>query len=503
MLIYPPGLDFIPALYGCLYAGAIAVPVPHLLPRRAAERTAAIAAAVAPAAVLSLSALANVAELRAASAELAGIPWLATDGMEPDQADDGTGPAAVDPATPAILQYTSGSTSAPKGVIVSHGNLLANMAMIRDGFGHDEHTRFVSWLPMFHDMGLVGCLLQPVYLGASCVTMSPLSFLQKPVRWLRAIAQNGGTTSGAPNFAFDLCTRNIRDDDCEGLDLRSWRVAFCGAEPVRPDTLRRFADRFARHGFRAEALFPCYGLSEAALFVSGGPPGHGMRTTTLDVAAAGTPAHRVIASSGRCCDGQDVVIVDPDTRRPVGATEIGEIWLAGPHVGLGYWQRPEETAAVFDGSLGDGRRFLRTGDLGFRLDDDLYVTGRLKDLIILRGGNHHPEDIEATATRSHPALAGAGAAAFLIEDGGEPRLIVLLEIDRRYLAGLDPGAVSAAAATAVTAGHGLRPHEIGLVRPGALPRTTSGKIQRHRCRSAYLAAELPRLGNGQDDHVRH
>jgi acyl-CoA synthetase (AMP-forming)/AMP-acid ligase II len=506
MLIYPSGLDYIAAFFGCLCAAVIAVPAPYLLPKRAGRRIAAIARDSRPAAVLTLSGLVDEPEIRdATTAELAGVPWIATDGIAPGEAGPDE-PRAVNAAGVAFLQYTSGSTGAPRGAVISHGNLMANQAMIQSAFGHDATTRFVSWLPMFHDMGLVGTVIQPLYLGVPCVQMSPLAFLQRPVRWLRALSTYRGTTSGAPNFAFDLCARMIRPAQREGLELSAWRVAFCGAEPVRAGTLSRFAEIFAPAGFRREALYPCYGMSEATLFATGGVGGGGMTTLAVDGGALAdrgeaipsppaSPRSRTLVSNGRSWGEQRLAIVDPDTCRAVPPGRVGEIWLAGPHVGLGYWQRPEATAATFDGRMAEQPEvgYLRTGDLGFLRDGDLFVTGRLKDLLIVRGAKHHPEEIEQTLAASHPALATGGGAVFSVDQDGEPRVVVLHEIDRRHLARLDAGVVARAAFGAVSETHGIWPDDLVLLRPGALPRTTSGKVQRHRCREAYLAGDLAAL----------
>jgi acyl-CoA synthetase (AMP-forming)/AMP-acid ligase II len=502
LLIYPPGLHYIAAFHGCLCAGVIAVPAPYLLPRRAGERIEAIARDARPAAVLTLRELTDDPEVRGTAGELAAVPWIATDTLSPGEGADA--PVTVDPDSVAFLQYTSGSTGAPKGAVVTHANLMANQAMIRDAFGHDAATRTVSWLPMFHDMGLVGTVVQPVYLGGLSVQMSPLAFLQKPVRWLRALSTYGGTTSGAPNFAFGLCTRMVRPADVEGLDLSRWRVAFCGAEPVRADTLSRFAETFAPAGFRREALYPCYGMSESTLFATGGVAGSGMKSLPVDAealaalgrarpAAPGSPRCRTLVSCGRAWGDGRVAIVDPETRRHRRAGEVGEVWLSGPHVARGYWQQPEATIATFGASMLDDVRsvHLRSGDLGFLQDGELFVTGRLKDLLIVRGAKHHPEEIEETVAASHAALAmGAGAVFALGEDEEDPRIVVLQEVDRRHLASLDAGPVALAALAAVSDRHGLSPHDIVLLRPGALPRTTSGKVQRHRSRTAYLAGDL-------------
>lgn len=501
LLVYPAGLPFILGFCACLYAGAIAVPTPFITPSRSAPRIAAIAADARPCLVLTCAALAADATLRAAfTMDLSAIPWMVTDGAGHGDATDGL-PSVLSPAEPAFLQYTSGSTAAPRGVVVTHGNLLANMEMIRIAFGHDAQTRMVSWLPLFHDMGLVGGLLQPLYLGACAVLMSPMDFIQRPVRWLQAIARHGATTSGGPNFAYALCADRIRPDQLRDLDLRSWRVAFCGAEPVRADDLRRFADALAPAGFDRKALFPCYGLAEATLFVSGGPPGSGL--ACIPARDGGT--ERVICGAG--AEGQVLAIVDPATRCRLAEGQAGEIWVAGPHVGAGYWRQPGPSRATFAARLADTPRagpFLRTGDLGLVQGRDLAILGRLKELVIIRGVKHHPEDIEAAACRAHPALAGT-AAAFAVERDGSEGLVILQEVKRGHVAEPELERAAQAVSAVICERFGIRPADVVLVRLGALPRTTSNKIRRSACRAAYQAEELapfrldaaaPRPANG-------
>lgn len=495
LLVYPAGLPFIIGFCACLYAGAIAVPTPFITPARSAPRIAAIAADATPCAVLTCAALADDPAIRAAfPAEGATIPWLVTDRDLPETVVQDWLPLPLAADAPAFLQYTSGSTAEPRGVIVTHGNLMANMKMIRLGFGHDAETRMVSWLPLFHDMGLVGGLLQPLYLGALAVLMAPMDFIQRPLRWLQAISRFGGTTSGGPNFAFALCADRIRPDQLAGLDLRSWRVAFCGAEPVRADDLGRFAMGLASAGFDPKALFPCYGMAETTLFVSGGPPGTGLACASTPVAPGRTErTDRVICGAGAA--GQGLAIVDPETLCRLPDGEVGEIWVTGPHVGSGYWRKAAQSEAVFRARLSgdaDDRPYLRTGDLGALRGGDLVIVGRLKEVVIVRGAKHHPEDIEAAAARAHPALSPAAAAFAVERDGGEA-LVLLLELRRGHLADPAPDLAAREAAAAIIEGFGLRPADVVLLRPGTLPRTTSNKIRRSACRAAYLAGDLAAL----------
>ncbi|MEO6192910.1 MAG: AMP-binding protein, partial [Thermoanaerobaculia bacterium] len=378
-------------------------------------------------------------------------------------------------------QYTSGSTAAPKGVMVSHGNLLHNERMIGAAFGMDEESVVVGWLPLYHDMGLIGNVLQPLHAGGRCVLMSPVSFLQRPMRWLEAISRYRGTVGGGPNFAYELCARKASPEALAGLDLSSWQVAYNGAEPVRASTLERFAEVFAPSGFRKEAFYPCYGLAEATLFVTGGVSGVAPRVDDRRV------------SCGYAWMGQRLVVADPETGTERGAGEEGEVWISGPSVARGYWENPEGTARDFNAFLATGEGpFLRTGDLGYLAGGELYVTGRLKDLIILRGRNHYPQDIELTAERAHVDLQPGGGAAFSVEVGGEERLVIVHEVVRHRKDGIE--AIAEAVRGAVAAEHEVQAREVVLIRQGGLPKTSSGKVQRALCRELYLKGELPVVG---------
>jgi amino acid adenylation domain-containing protein len=492
LLLYPPGLDFIAAFFGCLYAGVVAVPAYPPRPNdRSQSRLRAIARDATPRAALTTGAIlagaAGPRGLLAVAPELAGPRWIATDG--PLAAGVVLAEGEPDPEWVAFLQYTSGSTATPKGVMVTHANLLHNERMIGAAFGMDETSVVVGWLPLYHDMGLIGNVLQPLHAGARCVLMSPVAFLQRPMRWLEAIARYRGTVSGGPNFAYELCLRKAAPEAVAGLDLSSWRVAFNGAEPVRASTLERFAATFAPSGFRPEAFYPCYGLAEATLFVTGGQPGVAPRVDG--------ESGRV--SCGRSWMGQRIVVADPETGSEVPAGSIGEVWIAGPSVARGYWRNPGATAHDFNAFLtgADGRHegpFLRTGDLGYLAGGELYVTGRLKDLIILRGRNHYPQDVELTAEGAHPDLRPGGGAAFAVEMGGEERLVVVHEVERRRRApeALEGNVeeIAEALRRAVAAEHEVQVHDVVLIRQGSLPKTSSGKVQRRLCRDLYLRGEL-------------
>jgi acyl-CoA synthetase (AMP-forming)/AMP-acid ligase II len=376
--------------------------------------------------------------------------------------------------------------------MLSHENLVANSRMIQDMFGHGAEVRGVGWLPLFHDMGLIGHVLQPVFNGGLSVLMSPLTFLQSPLTWLNAFADWNATASGGPTYGFELCANRVTDQDAAGLDLSAWRVAYCGSEPIRAEAMERFAAKFAASGFSRGAIYACYGLAEATVMVTGSQPGTGLKTaqhvadtTSKDSAYAVRPE---LAACGRACPGEMIVIVDPDVGTPVDDGVVGEIWVSGPNVGRGYWRRPLESADVFgarlDGIDGD---FLRTGDLGFLRDGD-FVVGRMKDMIIVRGTNHAPQDIEATVASCYGPLARAAQTAFGIDVAGREEVVVVQEVR----AELSDDETAAAAFEQVAQHHGLRLYDLVLVPAGTLPRTSSGKVRRSQCRELYAAGLLDR-----------
>lgn len=517
LLLYPPGLDYIAAFFGCLYAGAVAVPVfPPKLTRDdpTLSRLYAIASDAQPVVALTTSPIVSMVEHFLA--KVPGFPpmrWLVTDTVAPARADEWHDPA-VQGSTLAFLQYTSGSTSVPKGVMVSHDNLLHNEALIQQAFELTDEVLSVSWLPLYHDMGLIGNVLQPLYTGFPCILMSPLDFLQKPFRWLQAISRYQATVSGAPNFAYDLCLRRITPEQRAMLDLRSWDLAYCGAEPIRAATLERFASTFEPCGFRPEAFFPCYGLAEATLFVTGGP--RSAPPVNLQVCRAALEQNRVVTFSteqtntstlvgcGKTWLEQRVVIADPETRIQRTSGQIGEVWVSGPGVAAGYWNKPEATEHTFGAYLADTGEgpFLRTGDLGFVQDGELFITSRLKDLIIIRGRNHAPQDIEYTAEKSHPALRPGGGAAFSVDgthisgvDAGAGECLVIVHEVNRHYRDVDVEQVAAALRQAVAETHELQVYAVVLVKAGSIPKTSSGKLQRQACRAKFFAGSLEQIGS--------
>ncbi len=501
LLLYNPGLDFITALFGCFYAGVIAVPAAPPQ-RQGMLRLQAILADAGPAVALSTSGV--FAEI---SERFSGpLRWQTTDGGVGDFGLSERPPAALTRSTLALLQYTSGSTSLPKGVMISHGNLLHNLECIRNAFELTPESVSVSWLPNFHDMGLIDGILQPLYAGFPAYLMSPSAFLQEPVRWLQAISRFRATHSGGPNFAYALCVKRTVPEQRAGLRLDCWRTAYNGAESVRPTTLREFQAAFSPCGFRSEFFYPCYGLAEATLMVTGGAVGENPKYFTA--AAQPVEQHRMVRAAqrgerslewvgcGQSRLGTTVRIVDPETRRDCPDGRIGEVWVAGPSVAAGYWGQPDKTAEVFRARLADTSlgTFLRTGDLGFARDGELYLTGRLKDLILIRGRNHYPQDIERTVEQSHRALRAGCGAAFAVEGEDGEQLVIVQEVERAGVQMLNPAEVTWAIRQAVAEHHELQVMGVVLLAPGTIPKTSSGKIQRHRCRAEYLAGALDEIG---------
>ena len=502
LLLYPPGLEFIIAFFGCLYAGVVAVPTYPLRRNQKMSRLEAIVAdALAEVALTTTAELVNIENRLDKNPELAALQWLATDNLAVDEELNWYKPDLCE-NTLAFLQYTSGSTGNPKGVMITHGNLLHNSQLIYQCFGHNDRSRGVIWLPPYHDMGLIGGILQPLYGGFPVTLMSPVDFLQKPFRWLQAISRCRATTSGGPNFAYDLCVRKITPEQRETLDLSSWELAFNGAEPIRAETLKKFAETFEPCGFRASSFYPCYGMAETTLIVAGGvktkPPiltridGQALLENRVTSASAKNHHTQTLVSSGQSVENHQIAIANPETCQSCSSNEVGEIWVRGASVARGYWQKTEETKATFGAYLADTQEgpFLRTGDLGFLQDGELFVTGRLKDLIIIRGRNYYPQDIELTVEKSHPALKSSSSAAFSIDIKGQEGLIVACEVERQYLRKLDGDAVVNNIQQAVGEEHELQVHTILLLKTGSIPKTSSGKIRRSVCRDGFIAGNL-------------
>lgn len=494
ILVFPPGIEFMVAFFGCLMAGIIAVPM--MMPRRnsARDASAAILANCTPTLALTTSAFALRGDLQARFAQ-ENIRWI-----EVDLAGGGDTRNLPEPAADdiAFLQYTSGSTSDPKGVMVSHANLLANLEMIRLALGNTRQSTYVNWVPLYHDMGLILNALQALYVGATCVLMAPNAFMQRPLGWLRAISHYRAEVICGPNFGFDLCVSRYRADQMDGIDLSSLRIALNGAEPVHADTIARFVTTFAPHGLDPRAIYPAYGMAEATLLISGGRRGDGHVTravsrTALQAHAAEAPSGaddaQIVVGCGRALQGERIAIVEPERRTRLPADRVGEIWVSGANVARAYWRNDEATRDGLNAEIAseDGP-WLRTGDLGF-LDTsgELFVTGRIKDLIIIRGINHYPQDIERTVQSLDVGLRENGGAAFSVpDDSGEETLVVVQEVERTARHAIDGEEIKGRIREAVADGHELSARHIALIRPGSLPKTTSGKIQRKLARSLWL-----------------
>jgi len=507
LILVAPGLDFIAAFFGCVASGRIAVPVypPAGLRRQRSHdrlagilRSAGASAAVAGGAYLPmLTALCRRQTTTPMPALLNldepqdGLPAGPHEGADAGDCDGFAWPRVeIGPHAPAMLQYTSGSTAEPRGVVLSHANLLHNSEHIRRRFEHTAASRGVIWLPPYHDMGLIGGILQPLYAGFPVTLLSPMDFIQQPLRWLTAVSELGGTTSGGPNFAYDLCVERTTAEERARLDLSTWKVAFVGAEPIRSGTLRRFAEAFAPAGFDPAAFYPCYGLAEATLIISGGVRGGGYTT-----AEARGDATTEQVGCGRALEDQDTLVVDPETGRRRKENETGEIWVRGPSIATGYWNDPQATAAAFHAALdGDpAGRFLRTGDLGYVQNSELFVTGRIKDLIILAGVNYYPQDLEQTAAGAHGAIGRA--AAFSVDGPEGERLVIAVEVARSVEREGEAAQADLVAAVreAITREHRLRVHDVVPVRTASIPTTMSGKVRRRLCRTQYLARTLKLL----------
>lgn len=496
LLIYPTGPAYVVAFLGCLYAGLIAVPAypPASRDPRHWSRLVSIIKDATPRLVLTESALAApLTAAREAVPGLSSVQLVVTDG-EPQASADSWRWARPSPDSLAMLQYTSGSTTSPKGVMLSHQNLLAGERAISSAFSMSAEDVVVSWLPLFHDMGLIGTLLQPLYYGIPGVLLAPQHFMERPERWLAALARYRGTVSGGPDFAYRLCTQRVDDPAQLGLDLSSWRLAFCGAEPIHEQTLSAFASKFSAIGFDAKALYPCYGLAESTLLVTGGVRGSGARSVRVDPAALA--ADRVSASdSGRplvCCGGvqpeHEVIVADLETGEALGADTVGEIRVTGPSVAQGYWNNPEATQQSFVPRR--GRTWLRTGDLGFLHDGQLVVTGRHKDLIIVRGHNLYPQDIERSVEERAEVVRKGRTAAFGIELGGEECVAVVAEVSPRVQKLIDVNALCQRISETVAMLHGEPARLVLLLEPGSVPITSSGKLMRSACRRAWEKKQL-------------
>ena len=519
LLLFPAGLDYITAFFGCLYAGVIAIPAYPPRPNRSLNRIYNILQNAQTNVALTTS-----DTLQSLSRQLEGTPvqdlrWITTDTIDNNIATYWYEPD-LDEDSIAFLQYTSGSTAEPKGVKIAYRNLLHNLEAIHRCFRHSTQSRGVIWLPPYHDMGLIGGVLQPLFGDFPVTLMSPLMFLQNPLRWLKAISRNRATTSGGPNFAYDMCVRKFKPEQLRGLDLSSWQVAFNGAEPINHETLNSFAETFAPYGFDYSAFYPCYGMAEATLIISGGSKdtavvtkivrGKALEQNKITIADDNEPYPRTLVSCGRSLFDQKIAIANPETLVSCKPGEVGEIWVSGASIARGYWRQPQISEATFNAYFQDTNEgpFLRTGDLGFIDRGELFFTGRLKDMIVIKGRNHYPQDIEKTVQEITSWIRPSCVASFSIELQGEEKLVVLAEVERTYWSknrSKDANGRSTAKEMIsvkdltqlikreISKNHDLQTHSILLLKPGSLPKTSSGKIQRHACRAEFLDNTLEGL----------
>jgi len=483
LLVFPPGLDYVRGFFACLYAGVVAVPT-YPPQGRNAEIMRRVAADCGARIALTTRALAPSVEVL-----LPGVSCVVAEDV-PLGRGHGWSPRGIDADGLAFLQYTSGSTGSPKGVMVTHGNLMHNQSLIGRSLDTRHGDRFFTWLPIYHDMGLIGTILHPLYVGADVFIASPVHFAKKPSRWLKAVSHFRANVSGGPNFAFQLCVDRTTEEEMAALDLSSWRAAFNGAEPIQTATLAAFARKFARCGFKAQAMRPCYGLAEGTLLVA---------FSQRDAEPHLGLFERVQLAGYRLGEASaEVAIVDPDTRERRAEGAVGEIWSTGPSVAVGYWNNLELSEATFRATIAgeaNGSRYLRTGDLGFVRDGHLFVTGRSKDVIVVHGRNYYPQDIETAATESDSALQAGCAAAFAHEEGvGDPRIIVVAEIARERLRDVDLASVCHNVRRAVAEASGLAVADVVLVKPAAVLKTSSGKVRRSECKRRWLAGDLERVG---------
>lgn len=514
LLVYPAGLEFVRAFFGCLFAGVVAVPVPPPDPARLGRtmpRLLAVATDAEPTVVLTTSRIADALDTWATEApSLRALRWIATDALPEDTADLWQ-PPAIDASSLALLQYTSGSTAAPRGVMISHGNILRNSAFLQHAWGYSPTSVAAMWVPNFHDDGVIHGIVQPVFSGYSCWLMPSLGVVRRPIDWLRAISRHRVTHSGGPNFIYALAVRKTTPEERQGLDLSSWSMAYNAAEPIRSETLARFHELFAPHGFRWSAFHPAFGLAEATLIVS-------TKATTeptlcsVDAAAlerhllrpltAETAHARTLVGCGKPILDTRISIRHPESLAACREDEIGEVWVMSSSIAQGYWRREASTAATFvaDPEGGD-ERALRTGDLGFMKEGELFITGRLKDLVIIRGRNLYPQDLELSVERSHSDLRPGCCAAFAFDAAGLERLGIAVELDKTAMktaTALDSREIFAAIRRAVAEEHDVQVGCVALLKPGTLPKTSSGKIQRQACRAAFLAARLDPLATWMD-----
>lgn len=507
LMLFPPGLDFVKALFGCFYAGVIAVPAYAPRKNRSLDRIKTLVVDSGSTIVLSNADIAQSTERSFSDLEeLRQMKWLVSDSLAADESPNDKADYIPAISDIALLQYTSGSTGRPKGVMVTHQNIVRNTMFIRQSFGLSNKSVSVTWLPSFHDMGLIDGVIDPIFNGCPGIIIPPVTFIQKPLRWLKAITKYKGTHSGAPNFAFDHCVDGISEEDRAGLDLSSLNTLYCGAEPIRKSTFTRFIDVFTGFGLKTTMLYPCYGMAETTLIIAGPPAGRGPEY--LCISGNLLEQNRILKVKEDAADARflvgvgfnwldtDVKIVNPDTLALCNNDEVGEIWVSGSIVTAGYWNNEVVTEATFKARIKGGttKEYLRTGDLGFFDHDELYITGRLKDMIILQGRNYYPQDIEFVAEASHPALRLNASAAFSVDAEDGEKLVIVAEVERSAIRDLDVEAVCDAIRQHIADEFEQQVYAIQLLRTASILKTSSGKIQRKACREGFLSKSLQVVG---------
>jgi len=505
LMLFPPGTAFIKSLYGCFYAGIVAVPAYAPRKNRSLDRIKTLVADSGAGIVLSISEIFNTCERSFHDLdELRNLTWVLVDKEEMNSSAHEELPSLL-PTDIALLQYTSGSTGNPKGVMVTHQNILRNLDFIRQSFSLTPESVSVSWLPSFHDMGLIDGVIGPVYNGYIGVLLPPVTFIQKPVRWLKAISKYRGTHGGAPNFAFDLCVDGVTEEEKEVLDLSSMETMYCGAEPIRKNTFERFIQYYSNNGITSNSLYPCYGMAETTLIISGPVAGRGPKYLSVSASKLelnkvvniqpGDPDARFLVGVGFPWIDTVVKIVNPDTMESCMINEVGEIWVSGSIVTAGYWNNKVMTELTYAAQLpGEKISYLRTGDLGFFHVDELFITGRLKDMIILQGKNYYPQDIEFIAENCHPAIRKAASAAFSIEVDHTEKLVIVAEVERSYIRELNTEAICDVIREQIAYEFEQQVYAIQLLRTASILKTSSGKIQRKACRQAFLDKTLEVVG---------
>lgn len=500
LLLFPNGLEFIISLFACFYSGIVGVPAYPPRKNRLFRRFESIINDCDPAFILATSRIRDDLQKNfSTEPSLKEKKIEVYEEIENLEPENWTMPD-LDPDDLVFLQYTSGSTGTPNGVMLTHRNLIVNSEFIKQAFGHDEDVICVHWLPGFHDMGLIGALLQPLYCGGSNTIIPPGVFLMRPQSWLKAISKFRATTSGGPNFSFDYCVDRIKDEDIEGLDLTSVNPFYSGAEPVREKTLENFAERFKGTGLKKSQFYPCYGMAESVLIITGTVLDEEPLYFHVDKEAlkkgqvketSGDDNSTSFVGCGKPFMGATVAIVDTEKYTIAERGSIGEIWTMGPSVTKGYWNNPERTRETFEAYLDDGSGpWLRTGDLGFIEKGQLFITGRKKDLIIIRGRNYHPTDIELSVEETHQAINKGSVAAFSVDTDHGEQLAVAAEIKRTFLRDFDKDEVFDAIRSAITSDYQVEAYAIELLYTNSLPKTSSGKIQRFECRNGFMDGTL-------------